>query len=437
MFVTPYPANLPPERVALRLGRFSGLAWLDGGLAHGREGRFSFVGALPSAVVERPFGAENPLSALDSLAIPDAANALDDTHGLSAGDVPSWIGHVAYDAHGLELASSSEAPTFALPCVRFARYRALYVYDHQRECAFLAGDDAHACEELERALREPELTAADLRYRGGPVLAPDLDAHAANVARALEQIRAGEVYEVNLASRYRAPFSGSALGLFLRMRALSPVPLGYFAQGEHYAILGRSMERFLRLRAEDRTLWTSPIKGTIARAGDETREAEALLADPKEHAEHAMVVDLMRNDLSRVSEPGSVRVRELMHVLPFAGLSHLVSTVEGRALPDLPLSALLEGTFPPGSVTGAPKRAAMELIAALEPHRRGLYTGAVGFVDRAGGLSLAVAIRTATLQGDEATYFAGGGIVIDSVPEKEAREVELKAKLFVEALKGS
>jgi para-aminobenzoate synthetase component 1 len=379
VFVTPYPANLPPERVALRLGRFAGLAWLDGGLAHGREGRFSFVGALPSAVVARPFDAEAPLSALDALAVPTTANAHADQHGLSAGDVPAWIGHVAYDAHGLARAHGTKAPASALPCVHFARYPALYVYDHERERAFLAGDDARACGELERMLREPELTAADLRYRGGPVRAPDLDAHAANVAQALEQIRAGEVYEVNLASLYRAPFAGSALGLFLRMRALSPVPLGYFAQGEHYAILGRSMERFLRLRADDRALWTSPIKGTIAHAGDATREAEALLADPKEHAEHAMVVDLMRNDLSRVSEPGSVRVRELMCVQPFAGLSHLVSTVEARALPGLALSRRAASPAPPSARRWSSSRRSNPIDAACTRGRSASSTARAGY----------------------------------------------------------
>jgi anthranilate/para-aminobenzoate synthase component I len=218
------------------------------------------------------------------------------------------------------------------------------------------------------------------------------------------------------------------------MRALSPVPFGFYAETPACTLLGRSMERFLRYTPRDRRIWTSPIKGTIAHRGDTAGEAQRLLADPKEHAEHAMVVDLMRNDLSRVSEAGSVQVRELMAVQPFAGLSHLVSTIEGRVRERMGLGALLHEVFPPGSVTGAPKRSATQIIEELELSARGPYTGAVGFVDRSGGLSLAVAIRTAVVLAGEVRYHAGGGIVIDSDPERETQETDLKAQVFLRAL---
>jgi anthranilate/para-aminobenzoate synthase component I len=215
------------------------------------------------------------------------------------------------------------------------------------------------------------------------------------------------------------------------MRDESPVPFGYFRQEAGAAVLGRSMERFLRYRARDGLLWSSPIKGTIARRGQDTAEAATLRADAKEHAEHAMVVDLMRNDLGRVAEIGSVEVQELMAVLPFAGLSHLVSTVRARARPELAPEQLLALTFPPGSVTGTPKQRALELIEELEDAPRGVYTGALGFVDRAGGLSLAVAIRSAVVCDQHVEYFAGGGIVWGSDPERELAETELKAQVFL------
>jgi len=163
--------------------------------------------------------------------------------------------------------------------------------------------------------------------------------------------------------------------------------------------------------------------------------AAGLRAHPKEHAEHVMIVDLMRNDLSRVAEPGSVRVPAPLCVEPYARLLHLVSTVTCRTRPDVTLAEVLGATFPPGSVTGAPKRAAIELIELLEPRPRGLYTGAIGFVDRAGGLSLAVAIRTAVIERDTLEYWTGGGIVSASDPRAELRETLLKAEVLRDALR--
>jgi anthranilate/para-aminobenzoate synthase component I len=151
-----------------------------------------------------------------------------------------------------------------------------------------------------------------------------------------------------------------------------------------------------------------------------------------------MVVDLMRNDLGRVAEIGSVEVEELMAVLPFAGLSHLVSTVRATAQPQLTLAELVELTFPPGSVTGTPKQRALELIEELEDAPRGVYTGALGFIDRAGGASLSVAIRSAVVCDEQVEYFAGGGIVWGSDPERELAETELKAQVFLRpAAQGS
>lgn len=394
-------------------------------------------------LVERRSGSPEPLAALDEIAArsPAAAEGPEGAgHGLTPDDIPSWIGHISYDAAQGTAARMRSSPTPGAPCMRFARYDALYVFDHERDACFLVGDSRQSCQALEERLAENEhgpLDSKELAFQVGPVTAGDPTRHAENVRSALASIVAGDVYEVNLARRYQAPFHGNPLGLFLRMREQSPVPFGYFVQGEQHAVLGRSMERFLRLRARDGALWTSPIKGTIARAGDRDAEAEFLRTNPKEHAEHSMVVDLMRNDLSRVSRPGSVRIRELMHVLPFAGLSHLVSTVEAQVRSELTMRQVLEGTFPPGSVTGAPKGSAMRIIDTLEESARGIYTGALGFIDRAGGLSLAVAIRTAVVHDDSVTYFAGGGIVAASDPVAETQETDLKAQVFLRAIEAA
>lgn len=425
--------SLSPREVALRLADRPGLSWLDGGLTHGREGRYSFVACDPVEIHEAHFGDGDPLQLLANIARPAAAAA--DTHalGLREEDVPCWIGHIAYDAHAVQRARFAHVRDRRVPVLRMARYDALYAFDHERGEGALVGDDEAACARLEALLTrhfvEPVLT-----YRAGAVEATDGAQHQRAIVQALVHVRDGDVYEINLARRFVASFEGAALGLYLRMREQSPVPLGYFAQGAQHAVLGRSMERFLRYRHSERELWTSPIKGTIARRGDDAGEAERLRRDEKEHAEHAMVVDLMRNDLSRVCEVGSVEVRELMTVLPFAGLSHLISTVGGRVREGVTLEQLVRETFPPGSVTGTPKERALEIIEALEPAARGVYTGAVGFIDRAGGLSLAVAIRTATVCDGEVSYFAGGGIVWGSDPARETAETELKARVFLDAL---
>ena len=450
MWLTPLESIASPLEAALRLASRPGLAWLDGGLTHGRDGRFSFVASVPCEVLERASGAPSPLALLDQLS---AAHDAPGTHALPPERVPRWVGHVAYDAVDARYrtrahepvslaASSAHASTTSsalasTPCIRFARYDAWCAFDHLTGRAFLVGDDERACEALRLRLRAEPLTREQLQFSPGPVCATPLAQHRSAIVGALALIREGEFYEINLTRRFRAPFAGSALGLFLRMRERSPVPLGYFVDAGTHAILGRSMERFLHFDVGTRGLSTSPIKGTLARAGNDLSEAEQLTRDPKERAEHAMVVDLMRNDLSRVCTIGSVQVSELMAVYPFAGLSHLVSTVEGTARADVTLRTLFEQTFPPGSVTGAPKERVMRAIAELESVPRGVYTGCVGFVDRTGGCSFAVAIRTALVADGVVDYFAGGGIVAASDPERECDETELKAALFRRSLVGS
>lgn len=431
MHITPCASAWEPVDVALRLAREPGLAWLDGGLTHGREGRFSFLAATPCEIRQSLGSSVEPLKALDDLA---GAEQSASSYGLHGFELPLWAGYVAYDAAWAGTPRGRFARGLKAPVVWFARYPAWYVFDHAEARAYLVGDDPQAVNDLARKLTAPPLTERELAFSAGAVRATDIEAHERAIVAALAHIREGDVYEINLARRFSATLAGSALGLYLRMREASPVPLGCFLDAGDHAVLGRSMERFLRYERGRRDLWTSPIKGTIARAGDDAREAATLLADPKEHAEHAMVVDLMRNDLSRVCEVGSVTVRELMAVLPFRDLSHLISTVGGRTRASLTLRELVAHTFPPGSVTGTPKQRAVEIIEALESAPRGVYTGAYGFIDRDGGCSLAVAIRTAVVRDGEVEYFAGGGIVAASDPARECAETDLKARMFLRAL---
>ncbi|HVU50916.1 MAG TPA: anthranilate synthase component I family protein, partial [Polyangia bacterium] len=218
------------------------------------------------------------------------------------------------------------------------------------------------------------------------------------------------------------------------LRARAPAPFGAFlAAGDGAAALvGNSPERFLALDGRG-AVETRPIKGTRARArtaaGDEAARA-ALVGSPKDRAEHVMIVDLERNDLGRVCETGSVVVDGVARVLTLPTVHHLVSTVRGRLRAGVGLAALLEATFPGGSITGAPKRRAMQIIDELEPAARGPYTGATGWLGAAGDLDLAVAIRTALVSGGRLSLSLGGGIVADSTPEDEWAETEVKAAAF-------
>jgi para-aminobenzoate synthetase component I len=415
---------------AMRLSPRTGLAWLDGDCAGGREARYSVVASDPVEVLRIPAAHPKPLSVLDALTR-DAGDphAAPDHPLLPRSAVPRFIGYLAYDAVARRQQRHTVNPDEALAC--FHRYDACLVVDHEAARTFVAGDDAAACDRLQARLQAPPHVPA---CTAGPVIAADPTAHAEAIERALEHIRRGDIYQVNLARAFTAQLTGDALKLALAMREASQVPLGFYFDDGQRSVIARTMERFLRFDASDRSLTTRPIKGTLARDGDDLAEARTLVADPKERAEHAMIIDLMRNDLGRVAEVGSVRVPEVMVVEHYAKLSHLVSTVRCTVRAGLGLRAIVEATFPPGSVTGTPKLRAMDIIDALEPTARGVYTGAVGFVDRAGGLSLAVAIRTASVRDGQARYFAGGGIVEASDVAREVAETELKARVFRDAL---
>jgi len=250
---------------------------------------------------------------------------------------------------------------------------------------------------------------------------------AAGYAAAIEEVRAaigrGDVYQVNLVQHLSAPFAGDPRGLadaLVELRPLHARPL----VGEGWAIVSASPELFLARRGD--RLVTRPIKGTRPLGQD--------VDDDKDAAEHTMIVDLERNDLSRVCEPGTVRWPELMHQRELAGVTHLESTVEGRLRSGVGFAEILEALFPGGSITGAPKVAALDHIARLEPVGRGASMGAIGTIHANGDFELALTIRTLAVAGGQAHLWVGGGIVWDSDPEQEVEESWVKARPLLAAL---
>jgi anthranilate synthase component I len=257
----------------------------------------------------------------------------------------------------------------------------------------------------------------------------------AAVERAKEYIRAGDIFQVVLAHRLSAPMRSEPFDAYRALRVVNPSPYMYFLRLGDMALAGSSPE--VLVRHEDGNVEVRPIAGTRPRGvtADEDAELEReLTVDEKERAEHVMLLDLGRNDVGRVSRFGSVRVTESFVIERYSQVMHLVSNVRGRLRPDLTPMQVVRACFPAGTVSGAPKVRAMEIIDELEPTRRGVYAGAVGYFDLHGNLDLAIAIRTLLLKDGRAHLGVGAGIVYDSVPSREYAETMSKGKALLQAL---
>jgi anthranilate/para-aminobenzoate synthase component I len=350
------------------------------------------------------------------------------------GEIPRWFGLLPYEARrGLERSSARDRrPAPSLLDASWRRYETVIEITNKVR---IIGDSFQVIDELHAALKiEPQSSAVASARLHSPI--EPAHVHEQRVRRALESIARGDIYEVNLARALELEVTGSAFEL---LRALTqgglPPHAGAFEWPE-LRVASASPELLLSLSPEGRAS-TSPIKGTRPRSLDPELDRAAALeldADPKERAELAMVIDVERNDLGRVARPGSVVLSRAPEVVSLPSVHHRVATVTADILPPFDRTRLLESLLPSGSVTGAPKIRAMELIAELEAARRGLYTGGFGILRRDGGLELSMAIRTLTAKGSRGQYFTGGGIVADSIPEREVEETLWKARGVLDML---
>lgn len=457
--------------------------WLDSAEVSPRLGRYSYAGADPYLVMrgyrdrveldvrraarpDLPPGRsvlhDRPLDALRGL-LPPPPLADEDPR------FPFLGGAVGY--FGYELAADPATPTprtqddLALPDLCWLFVDRLLAFDHLegrlRSIGLgFAADRDLARERAERAAARPlpralpdssvapwarrnEPDVVDARLDEMDSREADLGTHELDEAsyckailRAKEYIEAGDVYQVCLTRRQDLGFAGDPWRLYRRLRERNPAPFAAYLALDEVTLLSCSPERFLSL-SSDRWVESRPIKGTRPRGDDpvsDRAEQQALRISEKDRAENLMIVDLVRNDLGRVCETGSVHVPELMLIEPYATVFQMVSTVRGRLRSDCDLFDLVRATFPPGSMTGAPKLAAMAILDRLEPVRRTIYSGALGFLDLRGGAGLSVVIRTVFLKGDRAYVHSGGGIVADSRPAAEWRETEDKARALLTAL---
>jgi len=438
-------ASLAPDPIAIgrALADRPGLAVLASGTQGAPrpdDARWSFVAC-------------DPVEDSNAL-IPPADDCIAIGYG-GAREAPRWIGVLPYEAlRSLERRAWTLAPDERPNCTIdrpvWRRYDAVVRIDHHTGEVVVEGDDAAAIARLARAIECPSASGTFILQTLPPEETDD--AHRARVSEALRLIAAGDLYEVNLSRRIPLVFQGDKVSLFEAILAAAPAPWGFLQDLGSSVVCGVSPELALSVRGE--ALRTCPIKGTRPRGKDASQDARlalSLATDPKELAELTMAVDVHRNDLGRVAVPGSVRVAGEARVLSGRTVWSRVAEVVARRLPGMSLTEVARALLPCGSVTGAPKVRAMEAIARLEPWRRGAYTGAFGYVGRAGSLELAVAIRT--LQIDDgasgphdsqpktegrraerpAFYFAGGGIVADSIPDVELEETRWKA-MHIEGL---
>jgi len=407
-----------------------------------RLARYSFIGYRPE-----PFdlGPGDPLEALAAI----AAERVAPVAGLPRfqGGVVGYLGYEV--ARHFERVPAAAGPGPDLPEAAFLRAEDLAVFDHVTHRLSLVTmhrpereDYATACARLAEmesrlaaapATPEPKPEAADAEW------ASNLSegAYESMVDAAREEILAGEAFQVVLSQRFRKRLGARPLDVYRCLRALNPSPYMYYvALGEGRHIVGTSPE--VLVRVEDGQIRVRPLAGTRRRGADEAADAQLereLLADPKERAEHVMLVDLGRNDVGRVARPGSVHVDRLMEVERYSHVMHISSTVTGELAAGRTGLDALRAAFPAGTVSGAPKIRAMEIIAGLEPDRRGPYSGALGYVGFGGNLDLAITLRTVVIAGGDAFVQAGAGIVADSVPEREYQETLAKAGVMFEAIR--
>jgi para-aminobenzoate synthetase component 1 len=440
------PLSPPPEPLDLceRLSRLPNLLFLDSA-ARGPTGRYSYLAADPV----RTFTSRVPGDALIEARSALAAHATPRIPSLPPfqGGLAGFIG---YDhARVLERIPPPRSDDLDVPDVWLGLYDWVIAWDHESGEAWLlsSGLPERGAAATRRAASRTRAVLALLGRTAPVAAAPPVARAAASssnfsraeymaaVARVREYILAGDVFQVNISQRFETSLPCTPRELYARLRARNPAPYAAFLDGGSFQVMSASPERFLRLDGDH--VDTRPIKGTRPRDPDPDRDAalaRELAGSAKDQAENVMIVDLLRNDLSRVCRPGSVDVPTLLALETLPTVHHLVSTVTGRLEAGRDAFDLLRAAFPGGSITGAPKVRAMEIIAELEPVRRSVYCGAIGYLALSGDMDTSIVIRTFLAAGGRVCFHAGGGVVADSDPALEYDESLHKARALIEAL---
>lgn len=424
-----------------------------------RLGRYSFIGTDPRRVLRVKDGlmrvndgdartCDDPLAAVEEMVGTYDPEAFE--HGRFDGGA---IGYLSYEAARYFERVLPRAPrdSLDLPDAAFMDVDTVLIFDHVQHRIRVVShvwpdtplEEAYACavERIEQVVARLSDPLPVQRMAGtasaGYTSNMTREAFEAMVAAGKGHIEAGDILQVVLSQRLQMPIAGDPFGLYRRLRSVSPSPYMYYLDFGDHQIVGTSPE--LLVQVENGQVSTLPVAGTRRRgstAEEDAALAEDLLADEKERAEHVMLVDLGRNDLGRVSAPGSVRVTEYMRIDRFSHVMHITSEVQGQLAAGQTAFDALRAAFPAGTVSGAPKIRAMQIIADLEGERRGPYAGAVGFVTARGDMEMAITIRTGVVKDGVLYVQAGAGIVADSEPEREYVETLQKARGLLQAAGG-
>ncbi|MFQ5442924.1 MAG: anthranilate synthase component I family protein [Thermodesulfobacteriota bacterium] len=461
LIVEPSPKKILPP-AAFRAVRDLPCPFLLGG-AHCEGHRYSYVGAGPFMTMEVPFDSGAVIikdKDGGTKKLQDEKNPFDViaetikkySAGIEKGPFPfngGWAGFFSYDLKDLlfklpETRAEKKALALKLPLSVAGLYDTIYVYDHFEGAGwFVSAAVDNGSPERFKRFKERIIKGA-AKYSGEKIPRPSLAPFSSSITRevfidsvkkAKEYIAAGDIYQINLSQRLDAPFTGDPFTLYEGLITTNPTPFSSFFDFKGFSLISNSPERLLRV--EGSLVETCPIKGTRKRGAGEEEDLSLigeLKESPKERAEHVMIVDLERSDLGRISIPGTVKVSGFEEIETYSKLHHMVSTVRGKLTPGVSTLLALKKIFPGGSITGAPKIRAMEIIEELENSPREVYTGGVGFIDFSGDMDISIAIRTALYKDEKIYLHVGGGIVADSVPEEEYDETILKAMDFFEVL---
>jgi para-aminobenzoate synthetase component 1 len=443
-----FPYQADSSKLFGSLARRPWAAFLDSGRPHSEQGRYDIISSDPVTLLvtrgeqttivhgdgSAVISTEDPFQLVRE-ALGPAVDGVDDMPFFGGA-----IGYFGYDlGRRLERMPSLADDMEHLPEMAVGIYDWSLVVDHQERRSWLIGKNQTCIERYRRALQRsqerPTQTFAPYRVLGEVCSNMTRAEYLASIARIKRYILEGDCYQVNFAQRFSVVAEGDPWQAYQGLRRMNAAPFGAYLNMPHCQVLSTSPERFLEVR--DGYVETKPIKGTAPRGEDPIEDmmlAELLKSSTKDQAENLMIVDLLRNDLGKVCATGSVQVPELFKLESYARVHHLVSKVYGRLGQGQDALSLLRACFPGGSITGAPKLRAMEIIEELEPHRRGIYCGSIGYIGFDGDMDCNIAIRTMIHSEGITRLWAGGGIVADSDPDAEYRETYHKASALLDLL---
>lgn len=428
--------------------------FLDSGMDSEKLGRYSFIGVDPFLMVKSEgnrvsLEEDGKIRTIDGNPLDILQEKLD-MYKIEREDIPfvgGGVGYFSYElAHLMEKLPNTVEKDVDIPEMVMGFYDGVVIIDHRDDKKYIGAigfkeNIEEIIKKIENSIKEYENKLKTEKIEKNIIKDREIksnmteDYYLSSIKKLKDYIYSGDIYQVNFTQRFKCDFQGNSNELYKNLKAINPAPFAAYLDFGEGEIISSSPERFIKLT--DRTIETRPMKGTRPRGKTEAEDEklkEELVNSEKDRAELLMIVDLMRNDISRVAETGSVKVTELFHLEEYATVLQMVATIQGKLKDELSAVDIIKATFPGGSITGAPKIRAMEIIDELETTTRNIYTGSIGYLGFDGDMDLNIAIRTLVLKDNKAYFQVGGGIVWDSDPYEEYEESLVKGRALVKAL---